>query len=113
MCTCATRQGCVPHARDMCWMVGTLPPHPGNMQKLSQACSTCLGQCMSQSLVQDTFCMHRTSPMCRGRVPHARDVFQMVGTLPPHPGNMQKVSQACATCPGCVAHVHMQNVSWT
>src|SRR6266481_3074050 len=51
-----TCQGCVPRAGDACWMVGTLPPHPGNTQKLSRACATCLGRCMSQSRVQDAFC---------------------------------------------------------
>ena len=61
MCTRATRRGRVPHAGDTCRMVGTLPPHPGNMQKLSRVCATCLGWCMSQSRVQDAFCAQNAS----------------------------------------------------
>src|SRR6266481_3652145 len=60
------RWGCVPRAGDMCQMVGTLPPHPGNMQKLSQACGTCLGWCTSQSRIQDTLGVCST---CQGHVP--------------------------------------------
>src|SRR6266481_7860273 len=58
---------------------------------------------------------HRSHPR---HVPHARDgahpsctsdasgacsTCQMVGMLPPHPGNMQKLSRTCSTHPGCVA----------
>src|SRR6266481_5360191 len=67
--------GHVPHTGDTCQMVGMLPPHSWNMQRLSRACGTCLGQCTSQLHIQDVFCMQNTCnaswtcSMCLGHVP--------------------------------------------
>src|SRR6266481_3757459 len=103
-----TRRGRVPRAGDACRMVGTLPPHPGNVQKPSQACGTRPGRCTSQSRVQDAFCTctRATRP---GHVAHARDAFSVFpgcgGSVPttwhasPARGTRpQRVGRATGTC---------------
>src|SRR6266481_6077377 len=61
------------------------------------------GACPSRA--SRTRSAHRTRVTRRGRVPRAGDACRMVGMLPPHPGNLQKLSQAFGTRPGRLLRV--------
>src|SRR6266481_52485 len=103
-----THRGHVPRAGDTCQMVGTLPPHPGDTQKPSRACGTHLGQCTSQSRVQDVLCAQNMSnasgacSTCRGHVPHGRHA------APTSWEHAECVPGMCHTSQMCHAHTHAE-----
>src|SRR6266481_2785711 len=117
---CATHQGRVPHAGDTCQTVGMLPPHPWNMQKPSQACGTCPGQCTSQSCVQDAFCAQNASDASGACSTRRGRVLDGGHTAPTSWEHTEAVPGMCHTPgtvhvpvarPGCVLRVYACNAS--